>query len=139
AGTRASQITVRFDAAEDTITGLLWGNKVDGALQDVHVAIPDSDGEITITVPHPSADAIVVSLVAMGSDDETVTPYTYQANHIAAGTPVTGRATVTPDRARVTPGVPTDLTAAWSGVPADTRSGAWIEYGNGAGTFLTLN
>ncbi|MGW1226881.1 S8 family serine peptidase [Streptomyces sp. NPDC002530] len=139
AGTRASQITVRFDAAEDTITGLLWGNKVDGALQDVHVAIPDSYGEITVTVPHPSADAIVVSLVAMGSDDETVTPYTYQANHIAAGTPVTGRATVTPDRARVTPGVPTDLTAAWSGVPADTRSGAWIEYGNGAGTFLTLN
>ncbi|MFF9472378.1 hypothetical protein ACF1E9_07065 [Streptomyces roseolus] len=87
----------------------------------------------------PTADALFVSLVAMGSDEETVTPYTYQAHHITADSPVTGEVTVTPDRARVTPGVPTDLTATWSGVPADTRSGAWIEYGNGAGTFLTLN
>ncbi|WP_307782880.1 MULTISPECIES: S8 family serine peptidase [unclassified Streptomyces] len=138
-GTRASQITVRFDAAADTITGVLWGSKVDGVLQDVHVAIPDSDGVVTITVPHPTADALLVSLVAMGADGETVTPYTYQANHIAADSPVTGKVTVTPGRARVTPGVPTDLTASWSGIPADTRSGAWIDYGNGAGSFLTLN
>ncbi|MFF5503967.1 hypothetical protein [Streptomyces roseolus] len=138
-GTKASQITVRFDAAADTITGVLWGNKVGGVLQDVHVAVPDSDGVVTITVPHPTADALFVSLVAMGSDEETVTPYTYQAHHITADSPVTGEVTVTPDRARVTPGVPTDLSATWSGVPADTRSGAWIEYGNGAGTFLTLN
>ncbi|RSS79341.1 serine protease, partial [Streptomyces sp. WAC02707] len=135
AGARASQITVRFDAADDTITGVLWGNKVDGVLQDVHVAVPDSDGTVTITVPHPTADALFVSLVAMGTDDETVTPYTYQANHVTADSPATGEVTVRPDRARVTPGVPTDLTAAWSGVPVDTRSGAWIEYGNGAGSF----
>ncbi|MFC8795648.1 hypothetical protein [Streptomyces cinereoruber] len=80
-----------------------------------------------------------MSLVAMGANGETVTPYTYQANHITADSPVTGKVTVTPDRARVTPGVPTDLTAAWSGVPANARSGAWIEYGNEAGSFLTLN
>lgn len=138
-GTKASQITVHFDAAEDTITGLLWGNKVDGVLQDVQIAVPDSDGTITLTVPRPTADALFVSLVAMGTDSETVTPYTYQVNHVTADSPATGRVTVAPERAHVTPGKPTDLTATWSGVPADTRSGAWIEYGNGAGTFLTLN
>ncbi|MFI7325652.1 hypothetical protein ACIBQ3_13400 [Streptomyces rubiginosohelvolus] len=111
-GTKASQITVRFDAAADTITGVLWGSKVDGVLQDVQVAIPDSDGVVAITVPHPTADALFVSLVAMGADGETVTPYIYQANHVTADSPVTGKVTVTPDRARVTPGVPTDLTAA---------------------------
>ncbi|MFE6527541.1 S8 family serine peptidase [Streptomyces rochei] len=138
-GTKASQITVRFDAAEDTLTGVLWGSKVGGVLQDVHAVDADSDGAVTITVPHPRADAIFVSLVAIGANDETVTPYTYQVNHITADSPVTGRVTVTPDRVRVTPGTPTALTAAWSGVPAGARSGAWIEYGNGAGTFLTLN
>ncbi|MFL0021408.1 hypothetical protein ACJBCE_00510 [Streptomyces sp. NBUL23] len=138
-GTKASQITVRFDAAEDTITGVLWGNKVDGVLQDVQVAVPDTDGAVTITVPHPTADALFVSLVAMGADGETVTPYTYQANHITAHSPVTGKVTVAPERARVVPGLPTGLTAAWSGVPAEARSGAWIEYGKGAGSFLTLN
>ncbi|MGW1814946.1 hypothetical protein ACWCQM_15495 [Streptomyces sp. NPDC002125] len=90
-------------------------------------------------MPHPTADARYVSLVAIGASDETVTPYTYQANHITADSPVTGKVTVTPERASVTPGVPTDVTAAWSGVPADARSGAWIEYGNGTGSFLTLN
>ncbi|OKJ72388.1 serine protease [Streptomyces sp. CB02460] len=138
-GTKASQITVHFDAAEDTITGLLWGNKVDGVLQDVQIAVPDSDGTITLTVPRPTADALFVSLVAMGTDSETVTPYTYQVNHITADSSATGKVTVTPERAHVTSGKPTDLTATWSGVPADTRSGAWIEYGNGAGTLLTLN
>ncbi|MEV0122691.1 S8 family serine peptidase [Streptomyces sp. NPDC050703] len=138
-GTKASQITVRFDAAEDTLTGVLWGRKVDGVLQDVQLAGPDSDGTVTITVPHPTADAIFVSPVAIGAENETVTPYTYQANHITADSPATGKVTVTPRQGRVTPGVPTDLTAAWSGVPADARSGAWIEYGNGAGSFLTLN
>lgn len=138
-GTKASQITVHFDAAADTITGVLCGNKVDGVLQDARIAVPDSDGTVTITVPHPTADALFVSLVAMGTDDETVTPYTYQANHITADSPVTGKVTVTPGRARVTPGVPTDLTASWSGIPAGARSGAWIDYGNGAGSFLTLN
>ncbi|MFI1524417.1 S8 family serine peptidase [Kitasatospora cineracea] len=138
-GAKASQITVRFDAAADTITGVLWGSKVGGVLQDVQVAVPDSDGKVTITVPRPTADSILVSLVAVGADDGTVTPYTYQANHITADSPVTGKVTVTPDRARTTPGVPTDLTAAWSDVPADARSGAWIEYANGAGSFLTLN
>ncbi len=60
-------------------------------------------------------------------------------NHITADSPATGKVTVTPDRARVTPGVPTDLTAAWSGVPTNALSGAWIEYANEAGSFLTLN
>ncbi|MFB8084979.1 S8 family serine peptidase [Streptomyces sp. NPDC055992] len=138
-GTKASQITVHFDAAEDTITGILWGHKVDGVLQDVQTAVPDSEGTITLAVPHPRADALFVSLVAMGTDSETVTPYTYQVNHVTADSPATGKVTVTPERARVTPGKPADLTATWSGVPADTRSGAWIEYGNGAGTLLTLN
>ncbi|WP_409235572.1 S8 family serine peptidase [Streptomyces sp. PA5.6] len=138
-GAKASQITVRFDAADDTLTSVLWGSKVGGVLQDVQIAVPDSDGEFTITVPSPTADAIFVSPVAIGAKDDTVTPYTYQANHITADSPVTGKVTVTPPRARVTPGVPTDLTAAWSGVPADARSGAWIEYGKGAGSFLTLN
>ncbi|MEU3957135.1 S8 family serine peptidase, partial [Streptomyces achromogenes] len=59
-GTKASQITVHFDAAEDTITGLLWGNKVGGVLQDVQVAVPDRDGTVTVTVPHPTADSILV-------------------------------------------------------------------------------
>ncbi|MFF4082508.1 S8 family serine peptidase [Streptomyces sp. NPDC001777] len=138
-GTKASQITVHFDAAEDTITGLLWGNKVGGVLQDVQIAVPDSDGTVTLTVPHPTADALFVSLVAMGADSETVTPYTYQVNHVTADSPVTGKVTVTPERARVTPGKPAALTATWSGLPADARSGAWIDYGNGAGSFLTLN
>ncbi|MEV5603759.1 S8 family serine peptidase [Streptomyces sp. NPDC052299] len=138
-GTKASQITVRYEAAEDTLTGVVWGRKVGGVLQDAQFADAGSDGAFTVTVPQPTADAIFVAVIAIGADDETVTPYTYQVNHITADSPVTGKVTVTPDRARVTPGEPTDLTAAWSGVPADARSSAWIEYGNGAGTFLTLN
>ncbi|MFJ8128504.1 hypothetical protein [Streptomyces hydrogenans] len=90
-------------------------------------------------MPHPAADALFMSLVAIGAHDEAVTPYAHQADHITADSPVTGRVTVTPDRARVTPGTPTGLTATWSGVPADGRSCAWIEYGNDAGFFLPLN
>ncbi|MFE9860294.1 S8 family serine peptidase [Streptomyces sp. NPDC005780] len=139
AGTKASQITVHFDAAEDTIVGVVWGPMVDGVLQSAAFADPDSDGTSTISVGQPGIDTIFVAVVALGSDDDTVTPYTYQVNNITEDSPVTGKVTVTPDRARVTPGTPTDLTATWSGVPVGARSTVWVEYPNGAGTFLTLN
>ncbi|MFI8197033.1 S8 family serine peptidase [Streptomyces sp. NPDC085942] len=105
----------------------------------VNAGDESTDGDLhSVPAVHlDNADAAPVR--AMGTDDETVTPYTYQANHITADSPVTGKVTVTPGRARVTPGVPTDLTASWSGIPAGARSGAWIDYGNGAGSFLTLN
>ncbi|WP_200425149.1 hypothetical protein [Streptomyces sp. NE5-10] len=63
-------------------------------------------------MPHPAAEALFVSLVAIGTNDEAVTSYAHQADHVTADSPVTGRVTVTPDRARVTPGTPTGLTAA---------------------------
>lgn len=139
AGTKASQITIHFDPAEDTIVGVVWGPKIGGVLQSAAFADPDSDGTSTISLGQSNADTIFVAVIAIGSEDDTVTPYTYQVNQITEGGPVTGKATVTPDRGRVTPGTPIDLTAAWSGVPATARSTVWIEYPNGAGTFLTLN
>ncbi|MFC9758208.1 S8 family serine peptidase [Streptomyces sp. NPDC056921] len=139
AGTKAAQISVHFDPAADTIVGVVWGVMVDGVLQSAAFADPDSNGTSTISLGQPNAGTIFVAVVALGSTDDTVTPYTYQVNHISEDSPVTGKVTVTPDRARVTPGTPTDLTATWSGVPAAARSTVWIEYPNGAGTFLTLN
>lgn len=139
AGTKAAQISVHFDPAADTVVGVVWGVMVDGVLQSAAFADPDSNGTSTISLGQPNAGTIFVAVVALGSTDDTVTPYTYQVNHISEDSPVTGKVTVTPDRARVTPGTPTDLTATWSGVPAAARSTVWIEYPNGAGTFLTLN
>ncbi|WP_393061983.1 S8 family serine peptidase [Streptomyces sp. LN549] len=139
AGTKASQITIHFDPAADTIVGVVWGRMVDGVLQNGAFADPDSNGTSTISLRQPNAGTIFVAVVALGSTDDTVTPYTYQVNNITEDSPVTGKVTVTPDHARVTPGTPTDLTATWSGVPAGARSTVWIEYPNGAGTFLTLN
>lgn len=139
AGTKASQITVHFDLADGSAAGVFWGVMVDGVLQSTEIADPDSDGTVTISVKQPNVQKIVLAVVALGSTDDTVTPYTYQVNHIDENSPATGKATVTPDDGRVTPGIPTDLTAGWSGVPAAVRSTVWIEYPNGAGTFLTLN
>ncbi|MGW1817611.1 S8 family serine peptidase [Streptomyces sp. NPDC002125] len=141
AGTKASQISVHFDVAEGNVAGVVWGPMIDGVLQSAAFADPDSDGTSTISVPQTNADAIFVAVVALdySGDGDSVTPYTYQVNHISEDSPVTGKATVTPAHSRVTPGTPTDLTAAWSGVPAGARSTVWIEYRNGAGTFLTLN
>ncbi|MFG3135996.1 S8 family serine peptidase [Streptomyces sp. NPDC048211] len=139
AGTKASQISVHFDAAADTVVGVVWGRMTDGVLQSAEFADPDSDGTSTISLPQPNAGTVFVAVVALGSTDDTVTPYTYQVNNITEDSPVTGKVTVTPDHARVTPGTPTDVTATWSGVPADTRSTTWIEYSNGAGSLLTLN
>lgn len=141
AGTKASQIAVHFDLAAGNIGGLVWGPMVDGVLQTIQIAYPDSSGTATISVPQPTAETIFVAVVALDSSGsgDAVTPYTYQVNNIAEDSPVTGKVAVTPDHARVTPGTPTDLTAAWSGAPADARSTTWIEYSNGAGTFLTLN
>nr|WP_239081451.1 S8 family serine peptidase [Streptomyces sp. SID9727] len=140
AGAKASQITVHFDAAQDTIVGVVWGPKsADGVLQSAQFADPDSDGTATITVPQPTVGTIFVAVVAIGATDDTVTPFTYQVNNITAKSPVTGKAKVTPEKARVTPNTPTDLTASWSGVRTGTRSSTWIEYANGAGTLLTLN
>ncbi|WP_329613290.1 S8 family serine peptidase [Streptomyces brevispora] len=140
AGTKASQITVHFDAAEDVIVGVVWGSRVGGDLQSVQFADPDSNRTSTINVPYSKADSIFVAVVALDeSGAGRVTPYTYQVNQITDNSPVTGKVGVTPDHARVTPGTPTDLTARWSGIPAEARSTAWIEYSNGSGTFLTLN
>ncbi|WP_261991767.1 S8 family serine peptidase [Streptomyces sp. OR43] len=139
AGTEASQITVRFDAAPDTVVGVVWGPMVDGVPQSAAFADPDSDGVATISVAQPSVERIFVAVVSLGSTDDTVTPYTFQANNVSKNSPATGTVTVTPDHARVTPGAPTDLTATWSGVPSGVRSTTWIEYPNGAGTILTLN
>ncbi|TRV76902.1 S8 family serine peptidase [Streptomyces sp. 130] len=139
AGTKASQITVHFDIPEGGIAGLVWGPKVDGVVDEAQFALPDSDGTSTITLPRPTAGEIFVAVLAVGATEDAVTPYTYQVNNVTEDAPVTGKVTVTPDRARVTPGTPTDLTASWSGVPAGSRSHTWIEYANGAGTLLTLN
>ncbi|MFI6894933.1 serine protease, partial [Streptomyces sp. NPDC050256] len=139
AGTKASQITIHFDPAADTIVGVVWGRMVDGVPQDGAFADPDSNGTSTISLRQPNAGKLFVAVIAVGSTDDTVTPYTYQVNNITEDSPVTGKVTVTPDHARVTPGTPTDLTATWSGVPAGARSTVWIEYPNGAGTLLTLN
>ncbi|MCX4770291.1 S8 family serine peptidase [Streptomyces sp. NBC_01285] len=141
AGTKASQISVHFDLADGNIGGVVWGRMFDGALRDVAFADVDSSGTATINLPQPDAEKIFVAVVALDETGtgESVTPYTYQANNITENSPATGTVTVAPGRARVTPGAPIDLTAAWSGVPSDARSTAWIEYSNGAGTFLTLN
>ncbi|MFD7427920.1 S8 family serine peptidase [Streptomyces sp. NPDC059818] len=141
AGTKASQISVHFDLDAGNIGGLVWGPMVDGVLQGLQFGDVDSEGTGTISLAQPTAGTIFVAVVALDETGtgESVTPYTYQVNNIAEKSPATGKVTVTPDHARVTPGTPTDLTAAWSGAPADTRSTTWIEYSNGAGTFLTLN
>ncbi|MFC9863015.1 MULTISPECIES: S8 family serine peptidase [unclassified Streptomyces] len=141
AGTKASQISVHFDPAADTIVGVVWGPLVDGAPQELQFADPDSNGTSTITLRRPKAGKIFLAVVTVdeSSTGGSVTPYTYQVNNITENSPTTGTVTVTPDHARVTPGTPTDLTATWSGIPADARSTTWIEYSNGAGTFLTLN
>ncbi|MFF5898534.1 S8 family serine peptidase [Streptomyces argenteolus] len=141
AGTKASQISVHFDVAEGNLAGVVWGPMIDGVLQSAAFADPDSNGVFTVNVSRTNADAIFVAVVAVDYSDggDSVTPYTYQVNRVSEDSPVTGKATVTPGTSRVTPGTPTDLTAAWSGVPAGARSTVWIEYPNGAGTFLTLN
>lgn len=138
---KASQVTVHLDVAEGNVGGVVWGSMIDGVPQGAELADPDSNGTVTINVPKTKADSIFVAVVVLdyAGNGESVTPYTYQVNHIAEDSPVTGKVTVTPDHARVTPGTPTDLTATWSGIPAAVRSTVWIEYPNGAGTFLTLN
>ncbi|MFJ2093623.1 S8 family serine peptidase [Streptomyces sp. NPDC087901] len=140
-GAKATQITVHFDVAEGNVGGVVWGPMVGGVLQGGAFGDPDSNGTVTINVPQTKADTIFVAVVALDytGNGESVTPYTFQVNHITDDSPVTGKVTVTPDHGRVTPGTPIDLTAAWSGVPAAARSTVWIEYPNGAGTFLTLN
>ncbi|MCX4966432.1 S8 family serine peptidase [Streptomyces sp. NBC_00654] len=140
AGTKASQISVHFDVAAGNIAGVVWGPLVDGAPQELQFADPDSDGTSTISLRQPKAGKIFLAVVAVDeTSGDSVTPYTYQVNNITADSPAGGTVTVTPGHARVTPGTPTDLTATWSGVPADARSTTWIEYANGAGSFLTLN
>ncbi|MFF3173074.1 S8 family serine peptidase [Streptomyces sp. NPDC057900] len=141
AGTRATQISAHFDIAEGDIAGLVWGRLVDGALTDLALVDPDSDGTATVTLRQPDAGKIFVALVAVDGSGTgaSLTPYTYQVNNVTDAPATTGKVTVTPDHARVTPGTPTDLTTTWSGVPSDARSTAWIEYSNGAGTVLTLN
>lgn len=141
AGTRATQITAHFDVAEGDIAGVVWGRMVNGAPTDLALADPDSDGTVTLTLRQPEAGKVFVALVSVDGSGtgESVIPYSYQVNNVTDAPAATGKVTVTPDHARVTPGAPADLTAAWSGIPSDARSTAWIEYANGAGTVLTLN
>ncbi|MGW0671514.1 S8 family serine peptidase [Streptomyces sp. NPDC002746] len=141
AGSRASQLSAHFDIADGNIAALIWARVVGGVAQEYGFALPDSDGNSTVTLPQPKAGKLFVAVVANDASGtgESLTPYTYQVNNITDDSPVTGTVTVAPGRSQVTPGTPTDLTTTWSGIPSDARSTAWIEYANGAGTVLTLN
>ncbi|MET7682894.1 S8 family serine peptidase [Streptomyces sp. NPDC005423] len=139
-GTEAAEFSVKFDPSS-ALTGIVYGRWIDGTLQEGNVVLPDAHGVADVVLPKPDAGTYLVAVLAVetGTPTAATTPYVYQDNQVTADSVPTGTLAVTPRQTTTTPGTPLDLTASWSGLPADVRSTAWIEYANGAGTVVSLN
>ncbi|MGW2449358.1 S8 family serine peptidase [Streptomyces sp. NPDC001675] len=135
AGTKAVEFTAIAENPTLKVAIAYW--RVDPAeqLSGGQIVLPDSHGVVTVTLPRPEGGEYRIAVVPYTT---SATPFTFQINKVTAADDATGQLRVVPSTSSVTPGAPLPLTAAWSGLPT-TRSTAWIEYPNGAGTVASLN
>ncbi|MEV0589565.1 hypothetical protein [Nonomuraea sp. NPDC050310] len=94
--------------------------------------LPQFEADLTLTLARPRAGEYQVIVGAVLG----ATPYRVRTNLVGEGG--SGSLTVTPERVKVTPGVPVALTATWQGL-TQGRHTAYVEYPNGTGTVLTIN
>ncbi|CAL9356018.1 hypothetical protein SUDANB43_00567 [Streptomyces sp. enrichment culture] len=137
-GTKAVEFTARTASPDAEVAMVVWP-LVDGQVQSSgHVVLPTNDA--VVTLPRPRAGSYRVAVVTLGdAPGSTSTPFTLQTNHVAASSRTAGKVAVTPATADVPTGTKLEMTASWSGLATHTRSTAWIEYPNGAGTAVSLN
>ncbi|WP_346346116.1 S8 family serine peptidase [Streptomyces sp. SID5789] len=138
AGTKAVEFTARPGSAGAQLAMVVWPLVNGLPASEGHVVLPGDD--TSVAFPRPRAGDYRVVVVTLGdAEGTTSTPFTLQTNSIGPRSGPAGKVSVTPAAYDGPAGVTLDVSAAWSGVAANDRSSAWIEYPNAAGTLLSLN
>ncbi|MGA3565352.1 S8 family serine peptidase [Melissospora conviva] len=132
AGTKALEIISSADDQQAWLAGILfWNGQTDFQVGSQRAA------EQRFLVPNPAPGVYTLIVLSLEHPGATEMPFTVQAN-LVNGEGGVGDLMVSPDKPKVTPGVPLTLTATWSGVPEGVHTG-YIEYPNGAGTVVSIN
>ncbi|GGK91965.1 hypothetical protein Sme01_54370 [Sphaerisporangium melleum] len=141
-GTKAMQLTVRTDDPNAAlITALFYQKDGDTAIGSGSelVGVSDYANDATLSVPSPKPGTYVLAVVTFGElPGTTTTAFGLQANFVTAKGGI-GTLTVSPERPKVTPGTPLDVTVAWSGLTGGARHTGYVEYAGGPGTVVSVN
>jgi subtilisin family serine protease len=138
-GAKAVEFNVRSDPKSSVLIVVFKGDITTDPTSQV-IAFPTPlPGDSSYAIPHPQPGPYTIAIVDAGdAPGTTSTAFTYQASQVTSRGG-TGKLTVSPKNPDATQGVPLDLTASWSGLPAEGRYTGYIEYPGGAGTVITVN
>ncbi len=138
AGTKAARITVQTKSPEAAVEVLVIRLLTPTTYVVVAESAASANHSVVLSQPVAGTYGAYVTGVR-NAPGTTSTSYVLRAGLVRAGTAGEGGFTVQPSTAEVRAGRPIELTARWSGLPADVPYVGWIEYPNGSGTVVSVN
>jgi hypothetical protein len=136
--TKAARFTVRTDDPAAAVHLTVY-RRLPGSSDTVVAASTRAAASQSLVLALPAQGIYIASVTgARNAPGTTSTAYVLRSGLVGTSSGQ-GAFAVEPKSSRRTAGRPFDLTARWSGLPADVPYVGWVEYANGQGTVVTVN